>query len=241
MANICEQLKMLRGKISLAEREYGREPGSVTLVVATKMRGIEEVRAALTCDQKHFGENYMQDALSKITAFPAYQPVAGSKEVVATGVIWHFIGPIQSNKTKQIATNFVWVESVDRLKIAERLNAHRPDYLPPLNVCIEVNISGESSKAGVQLAEAYFLAQNIKSLPRLKLRGLMAIPAPNDDFGEQRQVFARLKELFDDLNTQGLGLDTLSMGMSDDYEAAIAEGATSVRLGTAIFGPRPPK
>lgn len=159
-------------------------------------------------------------------------------ELKALDLEWHFIGPIQTNKTRGIAEHFAWVHSVDRLKIAERLNAQRPDELPPLNICLEVNIDQEPSKHGLDPIAVAEVARTVTALPRLRLRGLMAIPAPADDFDRQRQPFARLRELRDRLNADGLALDTLSMGMSDDLEAAIAEGATLVRVGAALFGPR---
>jgi len=226
MQNIGQQLKIIRNKISVAEKKYHRKPGSVTLVAVTKTRGAKEIAEAIKHGQIHFGENYLQEALPKISS------LANEK------IIWHFIGPIQSNKTKLIAENFDWVESIDREKIAQRLNDQRPKNLPLLNVCIEVNLSEEATKSGVKLDEISLLAQKIAAMSNLKLRGLMSIPEPSKDFARQRQIFCKLAEAVQQLNQQDFTLDTLSMGMSDDFEAAIAEGATIVRIGSAIFGPR---
>ena len=184
------------------------------------------MRVAYEAGQSAFGESYVQEALDKIAALRDLP------------LEWHFIGPIQSNKTRAIAENFSWVHSVDRLKIAERLSAQRPQNLPPLNVCIQVNVSGEDSKSGVSPSEVLELAQAVAQLPRLKLRGLMAIPAPTEGTEAQRIPFAQLRELMRQLNAQGLELDALSMGMSHDFEAAMLEGATIMRIGTAIFGER---
>ncbi|MGD9108163.1 MAG: YggS family pyridoxal phosphate-dependent enzyme [Gammaproteobacteria bacterium] len=226
MKNIAEQLKIIREKISQAEQKYHRESGAVTLVAASKTRSVAEIAEAIKHGQMHFGENYLQEALPKI------------KALKNQNIIWHFIGPIQSNKTKLIAENFAWVETIEREKIAQRLNDQRPKNLPPLNVCIEVNLSEEATKSGVGQDEILPLAKKIKTMPHLKLRGLMSIPAPSHNFNEQRKVFHRLARALQQLNQQGFNLDTLSMGMSDDFEAAIAEGATIVRIGSAIFGPR---
>jgi pyridoxal phosphate enzyme (YggS family) len=226
MQNIAKQLKIIRNKISAAEKKYHHKPDSVTLVAATKTRSVEEIAEAIKHGQIHFGENYLQEALPKISSLKNEK------------IIWHFIGPIQSNKTKLIAENFDWVESIDREKIAQRLNDQRPKNLPPLNVCIEVNLSDEETKSGVKLDEILPLAQKISTMPNLKLRGLMSIPESSRDFARQRQIFHKLAEALQQLDQQGFALDTLSMGMSDDFEAAIAEGATIVRIGSAIFGPR---
>jgi hypothetical protein len=196
------------------------------LVAVSKTHPAEMVRAAAAAGQRDFGENYVQEALAKIAALSDL-PLA-----------WHFIGPIQSNKTRAIAESFHWVHSVDREKIAVRLSDARPAHLPPLNVCIEVNVSGEASKSGVAPEELAALAKHVSSLPRLALRGLMAIPEPTPDAELQRRRFRMLRELKDALVGEGLALDTLSMGMSADLETAIAEGATMVRVGTAIFGER---
>jgi len=223
---ITENIKSIRHQITEAEKKYDREPGSVQLLAVSKTRPIEDVLTAFADNQLDFGENYLQDALPKIAA------ISDSR------ITWHFIGPIQSNKTRQIAENFDWVHGIDRLKIAQRFSDQRDPSLAPLNVCIQVNTSNESSKSGVNIEDAIELAKNIQSLPNIRLRGLMSIPASTNDFEQQRQPFRLLRELKDELQSQGIKLDTLSMGMSNDMEAAIAEGATLVRIGTAIFGQR---
>jgi pyridoxal phosphate enzyme (YggS family) len=189
------------------------------------------VREAFVAGQRDFGENYVQEALAKIAELADLR----------ADIRWHLIGPLQSNKTREVAARFDWVHSVDRLKLAQRLSDQRPDDLPPLQVCLQVNISGEDSKSGVDPDAVLALAQAVAKLPRLQLRGLMAVPEPAADFAAQRAPHRALRELFERLNAQGLGLDTLSIGMSGDLEAAIAEGATWVRIGTAVFGSRPPK
>ena len=196
------------------------------MLAVSKTRSADAVAAALDCGLHRFGENYLQEALEKIG------------QLEGRGIEWHFIGPIQSNKTRPIATHFDWVHSVDREKIARRLSEQRPGGSPPLQICLQVNISAETSKSGVLPEEVPALAEAIADLPGVKLRGLMAIPAATDDIAAQHAAFGKLRELFDDLNANGTGLDTLSMGMSGDMEAAIAEGATIVRIGTDIFGPR---
>ena len=196
------------------------------LVAVSKTFPADAVREAANAGQRHFGENYVQEGLAKIGALVDVAPV------------WHFIGPIQSNKTRPIAASFDWVHSVEREKIAVRLSEQRPAHLPPLQVCIEVNVSGEASKSGVAPEALKSLATKVVALPRLQLRGLMGIPEPTADLELGRTRFRLLRELRDQLNRDGLGLDTLSMGMSSDLEAAIAEGATMVRVGTAIFGQR---
>lgn len=213
-------------RIRAAERAHGRAPGSVSLLAASKTHPPAHIRALAGCGQRAFGENYVQEALEK------------QAQLQDLALEWHFIGPIQSNKTRAIAAHFAWVHSVDRLKVARRLSEQRDPALPELNVCIEVNVSGEASKGGVTPSELPALAEAVALLPRLRLRGLMAIPAPAADFQAQRAPLARLAALQGELNDRGLGLDTLSMGMSDDLEAAVAEGATLVRIGTALFGPR---
>ena len=224
--HIAEQLRTVRARIAAAAQACGRDPASVRLLAVSKSFPTADLRAAQAAGQDCFGESYLNEALPKIVALTDPAPE------------WHFIGPLQSNKTRAIAEHFAWVHGVDRLKIAERLDAHRPARLPPLNLCIQVNISGEASKSGVRLEELGALARSITPLPRLRLRGLMAIPAPSDAVSEQRAAFRQLRLAFDELIAQGLPLDTLSMGMSDDLEAAIAEGATIVRIGSAIFGSR---
>ncbi|MCA1924649.1 MAG: YggS family pyridoxal phosphate-dependent enzyme [Thiobacillus sp.] len=216
----------MQARISAAARQAGRDPGSLCLLAVSKTFDAAAVRAMAACGHRAFGENYVQEAQGKIAALARLQ------------LEWHFIGPIQSNKTRPIAERFAWVHSVDRLKIAERLSAQRPSGLLPLSVCIEVNISGETSKSGVAPAELPALAAAVAALPGLRLRGLMAIPAPVSGMAAQRAAFRRVRELFDDLRARGHALDTLSMGMSNDLEAAILEGATLVRVGTALFGSR---
>ena len=219
----------IQERISRACQQSKRPRGSVTLVAVSKTFPAASVREAAAAGQRDFGENYQQEALAKMD------------ELAGLPLTWHFIGPIQSNKTRPIAERFDWVHSIDREKIARRLAEQRPARLPPLQVCIEVNVSGEASKSGVAPAEVPALAQLIAGLPQLKLRGLMAIPEPTPDEALQRSRFALLRTLKDDLVRAGLPLDTLSMGMSADLEAAIAEGATLVRVGTAIFGARTTK
>jgi len=203
-----------------------RNGEEITLLAVSKTFPAAVVREAYAGGQRAFGESYVQEALDKIAALHDL------------ALEWHFIGPIQSNKTRAIAESFSWVHGVDRLKIAERLSAQRPPDMPPLNVCIQVNVSGEHSKSGAAPGEVAQLAQQIAQLPQLRLRGLMAIPAPERELASQRAPFARLRELQQQLNAQGMALDTLSMGMSQDMVAAILEGATIVRVGSAIFGER---
>ncbi|MCC6303425.1 MAG: YggS family pyridoxal phosphate-dependent enzyme [Gammaproteobacteria bacterium] len=226
MNDCVRALHAIQARIAAAERRYHRPPGAVALLAVSKAHSIADVRAVLAAGQRVFGESYLQEAAAKIAA------LAGQ------AVDWHFIGPIQSNKTRGIAERFSWVHSVDRLKIAQRLDAQRPDHLPPLNICLEINVSGESSKSGVPPAEAADLARELSLLPRLRLRGLMAIPPPSRDLETQRDPFRRLRELRDTLGQAVPALDTLSMGMTDDLEAAIAEGSTMVRVGSGIFGRR---
>ena len=226
---IAQNIKSIRSHISDAEKKYSRQPGSVQLLAVSKTRPIEDIRSAFAENQHHFGENYLQDALSKIEHSPDQS------------IEWHFIGPIQSNKTRQIAQNFSWVHTIDRLKIAQRLSEQRNPEQKPLNVCIQVNTSGENSKSGISIEETLTLAKQINGLPNIQLRGLMTIPASTDDFDLQRQPFRLLRELKDELQSHGIEMDTLSMGMTNDMEAAIAEGSTMVRIGTAIFGERTKK
>ena len=226
MATIENNLQAVRARIAAACAACGRNAAEVGLVAVSKTFGAGSVREALLAGQQAFGENYVQEAVAKIQA------------IADPAIIWHFIGPIQSNKTRAIAENFQWVHSIEREKIARRLSDARPAHLPPLDVCIEVNVSGEASKSGVPPGEAGSLARAVAAMPRLRLRGLMAIPEPSPEHELVRQRFRLLRELLDRLNREGYSLDTLSMGMSADLEAAIAEGATLVRVGTAIFGER---
>jgi pyridoxal phosphate enzyme (YggS family) len=216
----------LRQRIRLSAKKYDRSESEILLLAVSKTRLADDIRAAYRCGISDFGESYLQEALVKIEAL-ADLPLT-----------WHFIGPIQSNKTRPIAEHFAWVHSVDRLKIASRLNDQRPEGLPPIQVCIQANISGEASKSGAAEQELRPLAEAIAGMPRLTLRGLMAIPAATGDEACQREAFARLRRLFQDLHKDFPLLDTLSMGMSGDLEAAIAEGSTIVRIGTDLFGPR---
>lgn len=225
---ISRQLAQVHGRIADACADAGRSPETVTLVAVSKTQPAAAIAAAAAAGQRDFGENYLQEALAK-------QPVLAGQ-----GLVWHFIGPIQSNKTREIAAHFDWVHGVDRLKIAQRLSEQRPAALAPLQICLQVNISGEDSKSGVAPADVSTLAAQVAGLPRLQLRGLMAIPAPVRAGGDLREPFRALRWLQQSLNNAGLALDTLSMGMSDDLEAAVAEGATQVRIGTAIFGARAP-
>lgn len=225
-SDFAKRWQTVLARIRDTEQRFRRPPDSVQLLAVSKTRPATAIAALAAAGQRRFGENYLQEALDKMA------------ELKALNLEWHFIGPIQANKTRSIAEHFAWVHSVDRLKIAERLNAQRPAALPPLNICLEVNIDREPSKHGLDESQITEVAQAAAALPRLRLRGLMAIPAPVSDFERQRQPFARLRELRDRLNAEGLALDTLSIGMSDDLEAAIAEGATLVRIGTALFGLR---
>jgi pyridoxal phosphate enzyme (YggS family) len=227
MTDIASRINQVKQRIRDAEQAAGRQAGSVRLLAVSKTRPVEDIRASINIGQLCFGESYVKEALGKI------QQLANE-----SGIEWHYIGPIQSNKTASLAEHFDWVHSVDRLKIAQRLSDQRPANKAPLNVCIQVNTSGESSKAGIPPEQLDELAQRIQQLPRLRLRGLMTIPARQTDAEQQRVPFRQLRALFEKLNARGFQLDTLSMGMSDDMEAAIKEGATIVRIGTAIFGPR---
>jgi pyridoxal phosphate enzyme (YggS family) len=224
--SIADNLKHVQAQIELACQAAGRPLGSVRLLAVSKTWGPEAVRAAHAAGQTAFGENYIQEAVDKIEAL---------KDLALE---WHCIGPIQSNKTRLVAEHFDWVHSVDRLKIAQRLSEQRPDHLPPLQVCIQVNVDGGETKSGVSPQELPALAQTVAALPRLQLRGLMTIPEPAETDAQMRAVHAQAKTLLEALRQQGLSLDTLSMGMSADMEAAIAEGSTMVRVGTAIFGKR---
>jgi len=230
MSTIEQNLQAVRDSIAQAALEAQRAPEDVTLLAVSKTFGADAVLAAMRAGQAAFGENYLQEALDKI---------AFVKEAVPQHVpAWHFIGPIQSNKTRPIAEHFDWVHTVEREKIAARLSEQRPAGLPDLNICLQVNISGEASKSGVTPADLPALAHAVALLPRLRLRGLMAIPEPETDVTLQRRAFAQLRALYEQLKTEGLALDTLSMGMSADLRAAVLEGATIVRVGSAIFGSR---
>jgi PLP dependent protein len=227
MATIAQNLQAVRHRIEHAALRAGRQPSEITLLAVSKTFPASYIEEAhRSAGQRVFGESYAQEAVTKITALEELR------------LEWHFIGPVQSNKTRAIAAHFAWVHAIDREKVAVRLNAARTSPLPPINVCIQVNLSGEASKSGVTPGEEHRLAQAISELPGLRLRGLMAIPEPTPDTDLQRKRYARLRELKDALVAAGYRLDTLSMGMSDDLESAIAEGATIVRVGTAIFGAR---
>ncbi len=223
MSTIANNIAKVAARIREAAQAAGRDPDTVGLLAVSKTQPAEAIREANGAGLSDFGENYLQEALEK------------QADLADLALTWHFIGPIQSNKTRAIAEHFDWVHSVDRLKIAQRLSEQRPAELPPLNVCLQVNVSGEASKSGCAPQDVAELARTIATLPNLRLRGLMAIPEPTDDLAEQHAAFSRLRQLQQALN---LELDTLSMGMSQDLEAAIAEGATWVRIGTALFGAR---
>ncbi len=224
MTSIGENLRQIRSIIYHAELAASRERGTVQLLAVGKTKPASEIACAYKLGQRHFAESYLQEALAKQQQLGAYD------------ITWHFIGPIQSNKTRPIASRFSWVHSVDRLKIAKRLSDQRPDQLPPLNICLQVNISGEESKSGAALDDLPQLIMEIKDLPRLKLRGVMAVPAPQPDYERQRQPYRKLNQAVARLNEPEL--DTFSYGMTGDLRAAIAEGATMVRIGTALFGER---
>ena len=226
MTPISANLQAVHARIAAAARAAGRNPKDISLLAVSKTWPAGHVRDAAAAGQRAFGENYVQESVAKIA------------ELAALGLEWHFIGPLQSNKTRPVAEHFDWVHSVERMKIAERLSEQRPAGMAPLNVCLQVNVSGEASKSGCAPEEAVALAKAIAVLPNLRLRGLMCIPEPVEDVEAQRQPFRQLRELYEQLRGDGLPLDTLSMGMSHDIETAIAEGATVVRVGTAIFGER---
>lgn len=230
MSLISDNLQAVRGNLSAFSDSFGRDPHSVQLLAVSKTFDVQAVLAAAEAGQRAFGENYVQEAVEKIQAVKTLAPHLMLE--------WHFIGPIQSNKTRLIAEHFDWVHSVDREKIATRLSEQRPANLPPLNICLQVNISAEDTKSGVAPDQVLALARQVVALPRLHLRGLMAVPEPSDDFDQQRQPFQQLRELNELLRANGIAVDTLSMGMSSDMRAAIAEGSTIVRIGTAIFGKR---
>jgi len=221
---IPNRLKNILTQIRQAERTYNRKPGSVLLLAVSKTKPATDIAAAYQAGQRHFGESYCQEALKK------------QQELGAFDITWHFIGPVQSNKTKALAAHFDWVHSVDSLKIAKRLSEQRPCVLPPLNICLQVNVSGEQSKSGISLSELPQLCEQVAALPNLTLRGVMAIPMPVEDFEAQRLPYKTLYQAVAKLDH--LKLDTLSFGMSGDLNAAIAEGSTIVRVGTALFGTR---
>jgi hypothetical protein len=226
MTTIAQRSQAILSQIENATLAAGRPSACVTLVAVSKTHPAAMLRDAHSVGLTDFGESYVQEALDKM------------QQLADIAVTWHFIGPIQSNKTRPIAECFSWVHGVDRLKIAQRLADSRPSHLPPLNVCLQVNISGETSKAGCSPEELPALAQAISLLPNLNLRGLMCIPEPTTDTAKQRQQFSKLRQLLATLNKQGLAMDTLSMGMSGDFVSAVMEGSTMVRIGTAIFGQR---
>lgn len=223
---IDDNLVHIHNEISLAEKRYNRSEGSVRLLAVSKTRSIIEIMTAFNAGQRHFGENYCQEALEKI------------EKIESPEIIWHFIGPIQSNKTRQIACHFDWVHTLDRIKIAQRLHNARPENLAPLNVCVQVNISAEASKSGIMLDAIEGFINELETFERLKVRGLMSLPAPSTDFEQQCKSFSLLNKKFQALRKTRPELDTLSIGTTQDMLAAIAEGATIVRIGTALFGPR---
>jgi pyridoxal phosphate enzyme (YggS family) len=226
LENVARNLETVRTRMEEAALRAGRDPEGIRLLAVSKMQPVEALAEAWEAGQRDFGENYLQEALPKLDA------------LADRAAHWHFIGALQSNKTRDVAERFDWVHTVDRESIAKRLSDQRPGELTPLHICLQVNVSGEGSKGGVAPERLPALAEAVAALPRIRLRGLMAIPAPAKDLEAQRAPFRQLRELMQDLNTKGHSLDTLSMGMSDDLEAAIAEGSTLVRVGTAVFGPR---
>ena len=226
MTTICANLQAVRSRIAAAAQRAGRRREDIALLAVSKTVAAERIDEAVAAGQRAFGENYAQEGIGKIAA------------LAALDLEWHFIGPLQSNKTRPVGEHFDWVHSIERFKVAERLSVARGGGLPPLQVCVQVNVSGESSKSGVSPEEAASLAHAVAALPNLRLRGLMTIPEPSEDASLVRRRFAMLRQLRDRLNAGGLALDTLSMGMSHDLEEAILEGATIVRVGTAIFGER---
>ncbi|WDZ95328.1 YggS family pyridoxal phosphate-dependent enzyme [Herbaspirillum sp. WKF16] len=230
MSSIAKNLQYVQHQIAAGAERAGRAPSSIQLLAVSKTFGAEAVREAVLAGQQAFGENYLQEALEKIGAMKALAPDERLQ--------WHFIGPLQSNKTRPVAEHFDWVHSVEREKIARRLSEQRPPELGPLNICLQVNISGEASKSGLSPQELPQVAAQVAQLPNIRLRGLMAIPEPTDDVARQHAAFAAVHTLYQALRADGLALDTLSMGMSSDLEAAVAEGATIVRIGSAIFGAR---
>jgi PLP dependent protein len=230
MSTIADNLQRIRHRLVLACAAAGRDPAEVRLLAVSKTQSAQAVAEAVAAGQQAFGENYVQEGVDKMAALRAQGH---------TGLEWHCIGPLQSNKTRLVAESFDWVHTIDRLKIAERLSAQRPPGWAALQVCLQVNVDGGANKSGVRPDELPALAQAVAALPRLRLRGLMAIPEPAPHEMAARAVFGQVRALFDALNRQGLALDTVSMGMSDDLEAAVASGSTLVRVGSAIFGARP--
>ena len=233
MTTIAQELTAVQRRIETACTQAGRSCAAVQLLAVSKTFGPEAVAQAVAAGQRAFGENYIQEGVDKIATLRELCP--------GVAIEWHCIGPIQSNKTRLVAEHFDWVHSIDRLKIAQRLSEQRPAELAPLQVCVQVNVDGGANKSGVSPAELPALAQAVAALPRLRLRGLMCIPEPAPDFATQKQLFDRASELFQGLKAQGLALDTLSMGMSADLEAAVHAGSTLVRVGSAIFGARAAK
>jgi len=223
---VTENLRKIRDLLDKAAVDAGRRPEDIHLLAVSKKQSLDKIVEAATAGQRDFGENTVQEGTEKVT------------KLAEKGLNWHFIGHLQSNKTRIVAEHFDWVHTIDKLKIAERLSSQRPDSRGDLNVCIQVNIDSESTKSGATRSDVMDLAQEIATLPRLKLRGLMCLPAIRESFDDQRVPFARLREYAQMLRKQGLDIDTLSMGMTGDYRAAIFEGATIVRIGTAVFGPR---
>jgi len=226
MGSIADNLQAVRGRISSAARAAAREPGAVRLLAVSKTHAPALIREAYAAGQRAFGENYVQEAEEKMA------------QLADLPLEWHLVGPLQSNKTRIVAERFHWVQTIDREKVARRLSEQRPEGMPPLEVLVQVNVSGEASKSGVAPGDAAALARAVASLPRLRLRGLMAVPEPTPDASLLHARFCELRRIWESLRREGLALDTLSMGMSDDMEAAIAEGSTMVRIGTAIFGRR---
>jgi pyridoxal phosphate enzyme (YggS family) len=224
--NCSDSVQNAQSRIANACRAVARSVDSVTLLAVSKGQSSAAIDCAARAGVEHFGENFLQESLPKIESLGGLE------------LCWHFIGRLQANKTRAVAENFAWVHAVDRLKIAERLSAQRPDHAPPLNLCLQLHVGGEQSKGGVEAADIAPLAAAVRALPRIRLRGIMSMPPAESAVDRQRQWFRETRQVFDYLNERGMGLDTLSMGTSGDFEAAIAEGATLVRIGTAIFGPR---
>ena len=229
MIDLAENYRKVNDRIRAAEADAGREPGSVQLVAVGKLHPASSIRKLAECGQRAFAENFVQEAIGK------------QHELKDLQIEWHFIGSIQSNKTRQIASNFSWVHSVDRFKIAARLNEQRPVDFPPLNICLQLNLQEEETKSGLSAMSAFELLNQTHDFERIRVRGFMIVPKPVSDPSEQRAIFAEVKELLEQANSLGHTLDTLSMGMTDDLEQAVAESATHVRIGTALFGLRPPK